>query len=101
QGKLDKTILKGPRDFTREGILKAVTIHIATDDQAFDIANKPSFRNCLVTMRPRTTKNDLPSAYDVKNFLHSEFTRYLQDLADEIKVSSQHGVFYCLLILAC
>ncbi|KAF7770801.1 hypothetical protein Agabi119p4_6775 [Agaricus bisporus var. burnettii] len=85
QGKLDKTILKGPRDFTREGILKAVTIHIATDDQAFDIANKPSFRNCLVTMRPRTTKNDLPSAYDVKNFLHSEFTRYLQDLADEIK----------------
>lgn len=54
--------------------------------QSFELANKPAFRNCLVTMRPKTTKEDLPSAYDVKAFLRKEFVRHIEGLASEIQV---------------
>jgi hypothetical protein len=54
--------------------------------QSFELANKPAFRNCLVTMRPKTTKEDLPSAYDVKAFLRKEFVRHIEGLAAEIQV---------------
>ena len=107
QSKLDGMLafVKKPKEFTREGILKAVTMFIMGGDyvgdvtvtnhmkgradglQAFELANKPEFRNCLVTMRPKTTKQDLPSAYDVKTYLRKEFTRHIEGLMAEIKVS--------------
>ncbi|KAH9021044.1 hypothetical protein EDB85DRAFT_1872066 [Lactarius pseudohatsudake] len=81
---------KAPIAFDRPMILKAVTTHIATDDQqAFELANKASFRNCLVAMRPQSTKEDLPSAYDIKVYLRNRFVNHMKEVADEIKVSNR------------
>ena len=54
--------------------------------QAFELANKLAFQNCLVTMRPKMTKQDLPSAYDIKMFLRKEFTKHVEGLVAEIQV---------------
>ncbi|KAM6489238.1 hypothetical protein JOM56_015408 [Amanita muscaria] len=76
-----------PKQFTREGTLRAITKFVACDDQAFEVASKPSFRNCLTSMRPQTIKADLPSAYDVKICLQNEFVRYLNELKATVAVS--------------
>ncbi|KAH9164781.1 hypothetical protein EDB89DRAFT_1859001 [Lactarius sanguifluus] len=76
-----------PKDFSREGILKAVTVHIATNDQAFELASKAAFRNCLVMMRPKSTNKDLPSTYDIKIYLRKEFVHHMKEIEDEVKVS--------------
>jgi hypothetical protein len=54
--------------------------------QAFELANKLAFRNCLVTMRPQTTKQDLPSAHNIKMFLCKEFTKHIKGLVAKIEV---------------
>ena len=93
-----------PKTFDRRELLKTVAIHIATSDQvsisssssrqpdlhgkqSFEIANKPSFRNCLVMMRPGSTKEDLPSAHNIKVYLHKAFTAHVEELVKEIKAS--------------
>jgi len=58
-----------------------------TGVQSFELANKPAFRNCLVMMHSKTTKEDLPSVYDIKAFLSTEFSRHIEGLTAEIKVS--------------
>jgi hypothetical protein len=37
-------------------------------------------------MRPGTTKEDLPSTYDIKVYLQKEFVARIQEIKDEIKV---------------
>ncbi|KAH9013977.1 hypothetical protein EDB85DRAFT_1843349, partial [Lactarius pseudohatsudake] len=69
-----------PKQFNRQGTVRSVTKFMACDDQAFEVANKPSFRNCLTSMRPQTIKADLPSAHDVKVCLQNEFVRHLDEL---------------------
>ncbi|KAF8336705.1 hypothetical protein F5887DRAFT_891161, partial [Amanita rubescens] len=76
-----------PKQFSREQTLRTVTKFVACDDQAFEVANKPSFRNCLTSMRPQTIKADLPSAHDVKTCLQNECVDYLNKLKAKITVS--------------
>jgi hypothetical protein len=54
--------------------------------QALSLADKASFRNCLVAMRPRTTKADMPSAHDVATFIHNEFVVLLDKFKRQISV---------------
>lgn len=51
------------------------------------VADKTSFRNALVSMRPHAAIADLPSAYNVTTYLHNEFVKRLEDLKAQITVS--------------
>jgi hypothetical protein len=55
--------------------------------QALLLADKPTFRNCLVAMRPTTKSADLPSSYDIKIYLNNAFVNHLEQLTNDIKVS--------------
>ncbi|KAI0244897.1 hypothetical protein BJV78DRAFT_1144378 [Lactifluus subvellereus] len=79
--------VKGPHEFTREGVLHAVAQLITCDDQSLAVADKVMFRNCLVAMRPKTTIKDLPSTYDITMYIHNQFVERLQELKKEILVS--------------
>jgi len=57
--------------------------------QAFALAEKPVFRNCLVAMRPKTTRKDLPSRHDIEVHIHNEFVDWLKILKTEILVSNK------------
>lgn len=54
--------------------------------QSLAVANKAIFRNCLVAMRPKTTKADVPTTHDVMSHLHNEFVGWLQELKADIEV---------------
>jgi hypothetical protein len=88
QGTLDKHVEQAPTitSFTREGILEAVAKHIVCDDQSLALAEKQTFRNCLVAMRPRSTKDDLPSTHDVTVFIHNRFVALITKLNNQIRV---------------
>ncbi|KAF8478745.1 hypothetical protein DFH94DRAFT_619600, partial [Russula ochroleuca] len=76
----------GPGEFTRTALQHAVTQFIACDDQSLAVANKATFCNCLVAMRPKTIKADLPTTYNVMSHLHNEFVGWLQQLKADIEV---------------
>jgi maltodextrin utilization protein YvdJ len=57
------------------------------------VADKALFRNCLVIMRPKTTKNDLPSTHDVSVYIHNRFVDQLKLLKKEILVSTTFMIF--------
>ena len=57
-------------------------------NQALVLTEKAIFRNCLVAMRPKTTRKDLPSRHDIKVYIHNEFVRWLNTLKTEILVSN-------------
>lgn len=57
--------------------------------QALALAEKPIFRNCLVAMRPKTTRRDLPSRHDIEVYIHNEFAAWLKTLKDDILVSNK------------
>jgi hypothetical protein len=40
-------------------------------------------------MRPKTTKNDLPSAHTVADYIHNQFVAQLKKLNTEIAVSNE------------
>jgi hypothetical protein len=44
------------------------------------------FRNCLVAMRPKTTKADVPTTHDVMSHLYNECLGWLQELKADIEV---------------
>ncbi|GLB40087.1 hypothetical protein LshimejAT787_0705970 [Lyophyllum shimeji] len=77
-------VMKGPQAFSRQEVLKNVAKLIACDDQALALADKALFRNCLVSMRPKSTSKDLPSTYDVGVFLHNEFIEHLKIVRESI-----------------
>lgn len=47
--------------------------------KAFALAEKPSFRNCLVTMRPSTRREEIPSTHIVRTQILNNFADYLSD----------------------
>ncbi|KAF8060907.1 hypothetical protein FPV67DRAFT_1423100 [Lyophyllum atratum] len=95
QKKLDFPKLNAPKEFTRAGVLRAVAIHVACDDQALLLADKVSFRNCLVSMRPEAKRADLPSSHDIRNFIHNAFVDRLNELKQDIEVSDDlHLLIY-------
>ncbi|KAH9012213.1 hypothetical protein EDB83DRAFT_2202540, partial [Lactarius deliciosus] len=53
--------------------------------QSLAVANKVVFRNCLVAMRPKTTKQDLPTTYDIMNHLHNKFNEWLRNMSADIE----------------
>lgn len=59
------------------------------------VADKALFRNCLVAMRPKTTKNDIPSSHDVSVYLHNHFIDQLKLLKSEIMVSIMLMILKC------
>ncbi|KAF9234313.1 hypothetical protein BU15DRAFT_31439, partial [Melanogaster broomeanus] len=66
--------------FSREDVLRMVAEFVVCDDQPIAVANKTSFRNCLVAMKPTAMKADLPSSHDVSTFIHNAFIDFLQQL---------------------
>ena len=57
------------------------------------------FRNCLVAMRPKTTKADVPTTHDIMSHLHNEFVEWLQQLKADIEVLEPISLKTGLLIL--
>ena len=43
-------------------------------------------------MRPKSTNADLPTAYDVKTYIHNEFVKHIDQLKLDIMVSGVSGV---------
>ncbi|GLB45657.1 hypothetical protein LshimejAT787_2500490 [Lyophyllum shimeji] len=75
------------KEFMKDSILDAVSRLVACDDQAFALASKGLFRNCLVAMRPRTKASNLPSSYDVSVHIHKAFVTYMAGLKGEIEAA--------------
>ncbi|TBU52033.1 hypothetical protein BD310DRAFT_783173, partial [Dichomitus squalens] len=69
-----------PTSFSVEGILEAVTRHIVCGDQALALADDVTFTNCLVTMRPKTTRAELPSRAIVRTNITNKFIEYIERL---------------------
>jgi hypothetical protein len=88
QTNLDGAIEKrvGPRQFTCKGALDAIAKHIVCNDQALALADDVTFRNCLVSMRPRATKADIPSTHDIMQYIHNEFVALLRCFKTDISV---------------
>lgn len=55
--------------------------------QALTLPGKGVFRNCLVSMCPQATCNDVPSTHDVTTYIHNEFVKFMQELKQSIMVS--------------
>ncbi|KAF8057052.1 hypothetical protein FPV67DRAFT_1430865 [Lyophyllum atratum] len=94
------------KEFSREEVLHAVAVHVAVDNQvsiylfvqlkispglqALMLADKITFRNVLVAMRPQAKKIDLPSAHDVGVYIHNAFCKGLEKLKADIEVRYCH-----------
>jgi hypothetical protein len=109
QQKLDGIARKASQlvEFSREGVLKAVAEFIVCDNQvgvviilivcvtrclnilqSLLVANKATFRNCPVAMRPKSTTADLPSTHDISTYIHNAFVKFLDELKGQIQVSN-------------
>ena len=75
--------------FTCEGALDAIAKFVACDDQALAVVEKPIFRNCLIAMRQKTTRNDLPSIHNLEVHIHNGFRNWLRTLKNDILVSKK------------
>jgi hypothetical protein len=100
------------KTYTRDGVTHAVAQLVACDDQvcvmairtssltvfdqALALAEKPIFRNCLVAMRPKTMRKDLPSRHDIEVYIHNEFVAWLKSLKNDILVSIAPSFFKML-----
>jgi hypothetical protein len=97
------------KEFTKEGAVDAVVRFIILDNQvsthpshvcvcanathrlsvplqAIVLAEKAAFKNCLVTMRPKTKNCKLPSRHDVEIHIRNQFTSLISDLKKSITV---------------
>ena len=105
QKKLDGIARKASQlvKFLQKGVLKAVAKFIICDNQVgvviilivcvtecFNIlqsllvANKATFQNCLVAMRPKLTTADLPLTHDISTYIHNAFVKFLDELKGQI-----------------
>ncbi|RDX49211.1 hypothetical protein OH76DRAFT_1298571, partial [Lentinus brumalis] len=66
-----------PQVFTPEAILKSVTRLIVCGQHAIALADDIDFRNCLVTMRPKTSRKELPTRTMVRARINNEFVDHL------------------------
>jgi hypothetical protein len=55
--------------------------------KALAVASNKLFRNCLVSMRPKTKLAELPSSHDVGVYIHNECVKWLKQLKEDITVS--------------
>jgi len=55
-------------------------------DQSLEVAEKTTFRNVLASMRPQVSKKDIPSAHEVSSYLHNEYSDWMSQLKEDIKV---------------
>ena len=55
--------------------------------KALAVAGKDLFRNCLVAMKPKAVRNDMPSTHDVTTYIHNQFVKWLKELKSDILVS--------------
>ena len=55
--------------------------------QALVLADNTAFCNSLVSMRPKSTTSDLPTAYDVKVHIHNELKKQIKQVGLDIAVS--------------
>jgi len=69
-------------------------LRLTLSNQAPALAEKPIFRNCLVAMRPKTTRKDLPSRHNIEVYIHNEFVDWLKILKAEILVSNKTAFLY-------
>ena len=53
------------------------------------MADKATFRNCLVVMRTKTTTKELPSTHDIRVYVHNKFVEHLGRLKKAFKVSGE------------
>ncbi|OJT06528.1 Zinc finger BED domain-containing protein RICESLEEPER 2 [Trametes pubescens] len=89
QSTLDGVVRKieTPTVFSRPAIFDAVTKHIVCGDQALLLANNVTFTNCLVTMRPKTKREDLPTRATVYTRIQNEFGTYMSNLRKNIEAA--------------
>ena len=76
-----------PQQFSHDMLLHAEAQFIVCNDQALTIANKATFRNCLIVIRPKTLCVDLPSTHKVMTYIHNKFIVWLKELKNDIEVS--------------
>ncbi|KAI0669466.1 hypothetical protein C8Q78DRAFT_959516, partial [Trametes maxima] len=69
-----------PSAFSRGRILDEVTKHVVINDQALLVASTATFTNCLVVMRPKTTREDLPTCSMVRTNIKNKFVGYMEEL---------------------
>ncbi|KIK80681.1 hypothetical protein PAXRUDRAFT_158028, partial [Paxillus rubicundulus Ve08.2h10] len=64
--------------------------------QSLLVANKATFRNCLVAMHPNTVSADLPLMHNISSFIHNSFINFLHSLKTRIHVSYHliHQLYY-------
>ena len=74
------------KEFSREAALNAVTQFVVCDDQALSLPDKTVFRNCLVAMRPRTTKSQLLSSHEVEDHIKNEYVNVMKDFKTRITI---------------
>ncbi|KIL56844.1 hypothetical protein M378DRAFT_88733, partial [Amanita muscaria Koide BX008] len=85
-GVVNKTSVN--KEFSKQNITLEVTKFVACGDQSLAVAESAGFRNCLVAMRPKTLKSELPSSYNVAVCLHNEAVKWIASLKADIKVSN-------------
>ena len=61
--------------------------------QSLAVADKASFRNCLVSMCPNAQKVDLPSTHDISSYIHNAFVEFIGSLKIRIQVLPQFLFF--------
>ncbi|KAF8680603.1 hypothetical protein AX14_004549 [Amanita brunnescens Koide BX004] len=84
QTTLDSVLeVKAPSVFSKEAILHAVAQLVACDDQALALVGKDVFRNCLITMRPKTRTKELPTPHDVIVYLHNAYIKFMNQIKEE------------------
>jgi hypothetical protein len=57
-------------------------------EKALAVAGKNLFRNCLVAMRPKAVRLDMPSTHDITTYIHNQFVVWLKELKTDILVST-------------
>ena len=89
QQKIDGLLVPEPRlrQFSRDTLLHAEAQFIICNDQALTVADNATFRNCLVAMRAKTTRADLPSTHEVRTYIHNQSVAWLKELKTDIEVS--------------
>ncbi|RPD73177.1 hypothetical protein L226DRAFT_441581, partial [Lentinus tigrinus ALCF2SS1-7] len=69
-----------PSAFSQQGIIDAVTTHVVCGAQALLVTEDVTFTNCLVVMRPKTTRSELPTRAKVKTNIHNKFVDFMENV---------------------
>ncbi|KAK2464611.1 hypothetical protein APHAL10511_003400 [Amanita phalloides] len=72
------------KEFSRDEVLKAVAEFVVCDNQSLAIADKATFRNCLVSMRPNSIKADIPTTHTITLYIHNQFVKFIDRLKETI-----------------